>query len=470
MISRRRFLQSSISLALVPLLPRVALSTSLTVRPSWQVFCLTPQLQSFYDAVAKMKAVKDPTNPDSWAYWVETHRANCPHGVSYFMAWHRGFIHRFEAKLREMSGDSALALPYWNYYDTPAIPPEFLDSTSPLYRGDRTGTDVTGALSYDAFADTVVRFQRGKSHAFETITESRPHNLVHNLIGGAMSSIRISPRDPLFWVHHANIDRLWVAWLKAGGGRKEPLSTNTYWSGDLYYGPAVSGMPRVWTTDTTTYLGYRYDNETMPSQSTSTAMAASGLAASRTPPRPATRVSVPFGKSRALSLDEQSMNVDVGLSATDAARVRSLMLRPAATDATPDGPVRVVLDGVHLTGLGHKGGYFYNVYLNLPAQPGIGKAAGAYLLGSVGAFEISVAQMKASMKGMHSMPDMAATPASQSHGVRLVFPATDVLQRIWPDSLDKLSVSFVRVDGRKQPTKGVVMKVDAFRVEADPSM
>ena len=470
MISRRRFLQSSLSLALVPLLPRVAMSTSVSVRPSWQVFCLTPQLQSFYNAVASMKAVKDSTNPNSWAYWVETHRANCPHGVSYFLAWHRGFIHRFEAKLREISGDASLVLPYWNYYDSPAIPPEFLDPASPLYRGDRTGTDVSGALSYDAFADTVLRFQRGKTHAFETIIESRPHNLVHNLIGGAMSSIRISPRDPVFWVHHANIDRLWVAWLKAGGGRKEPLTTNTYWSGNLYYGPAVAGMPRVWTADTTTYLGYHYDDETMPTQSSSAALATSAMSGSATPLRPATRVSVPFGKSRALSLDEQSLNVDVALSATDAARVRSLMLQPAAAGSAGDGPVRVVLDGVHLTGLGHKGGYFYNVYLNLPAQPGTGKAAGAYLLGSVGAFEISVAQMKASMKGMHDMSDMAGAAASQGHGARLVFPATDVLQRIWPDNLDKLSVSFVRVDGSRHPAKGVVMKVDAFRVEADPSM
>src|SRR3569623_135862 len=113
MISRRRFLQSSLSLALVPLMPRLALSTTLSVRPSWQVFCLTPQLQSFYNAVAAMKAVKDSTNPNSWAYWVETHRANCPHGVSNFLERHRGFLHRFEAKLREISADPSLLLPFW---------------------------------------------------------------------------------------------------------------------------------------------------------------------------------------------------------------------------------------------------------------------------------------------------------------------------------------------------------------------
>jgi len=466
MISRRRFLQSSVSLALVPLLPRVALSADLRIRPSWSVFCTGPMFTSFCNAIQAMKNYKNSADPNSWSYWVNTHSNLCPHGKAYFLAWHRGFLYNFENQLRQISGDPTLVLPYWNYYDTPGVPSEFLDPSLPLYRSDRTGTDVASGLSLDAFAPTIVRFQRGKPDAFEPVIEPRPHNNVHNLIGGAMSSIRISPRDPLFWVHHANIDRLWVAWLKAGGGRKEPLTTNTYWSGNLYYGPAVSGMPRVWTADTTTYLGYQYDDETMPSQSSSSMMAASALAASGAPQRPATRVSVPFGKSRALSLDEQSLNVDVALSATDAARVRSLMLQPAATGSAETGPVRVVLDGVHLTGLGEKGGYFYNIYVNLPAQGG-GTAAGAYLLGSIGPFEIGVAEMNARMKGgnMQGM-DMHA---AQGGGARPVFPATDALRKIWPPQLDRLTISFVRVNGSRQPAKGEVIRIKSFSVQADPA-
>jgi len=37
------------------------------------------------------------------------------------------------------------------------------------------------------------------------------HNTVHNLVGGDMTS-GTSPNDPLFWMHHANVDRLWAAW------------------------------------------------------------------------------------------------------------------------------------------------------------------------------------------------------------------------------------------------------------------
>lgn len=40
---------------------------------------------------------------------------------------------------------------------------------------------------------------------------TRTHNRGHNFIGGHMSQ-RFSPNDPIFWLHHANVDRLWANW------------------------------------------------------------------------------------------------------------------------------------------------------------------------------------------------------------------------------------------------------------------
>jgi tyrosinase len=37
------------------------------------------------------------------------------------------------------------------------------------------------------------------------------HNLVHRWVGGNMVDMT-SPNDPFFWLHHCNIDRLWVEW------------------------------------------------------------------------------------------------------------------------------------------------------------------------------------------------------------------------------------------------------------------
>ncbi|MCX7512148.1 tyrosinase family protein [Frateuria sp. STR12] len=477
MISRRRFLQSSVSLALVPLLPRVAMSAGLRIRPSWEVFCQGPTFASFCSAIASMKANKDNTDPTAWTYWSESHRQFCPHGRAYFLAWHRGFLYRFEGNLRRISGDPNLVLPYWNYYDSPTIPPEFLDPALPLYRGDRTGFDVSNANSMDAFDDTLIHFQRGKTDAFEPMVETRPHNRVHNLIGGAMSSIPTSPRDPLFWVHHANIDRLWAAWSKAGNGRRQPAASNIYWSGSFQFGSATKDVPRVWTTSTSANLGYQYDNETMPSAtppppSGSTAQAAVFSLAGGLPERPASIQRAPLGVARPLALDERSISVDVPLSAQDANRVRSVMLAARTTAAATDesSPLRVVLDGVHLTGLGEKGGYFYDVYVNLPGRGGASAPPRAYLIGSIGAFEISVAQMKARMgsKGMQGMG--MAMHAAHAGNARLVLPMADALRRIWPTQLDRLTISFVRKDGRKHPATGEVIRIKSFSVEAGSAM
>jgi tyrosinase len=41
----------------------------------------------------------------------------------------------------------------------------------------------------------------------------RTHNTGHNFIGGHMGGA-FSPNDPIFWLHHANVDRLWDLWQR----------------------------------------------------------------------------------------------------------------------------------------------------------------------------------------------------------------------------------------------------------------
>jgi tyrosinase len=44
--------------------------------------------------------------------------------------------------------------------------------------------------------------------------ESAPHNNVHNSVGGVggMMAGFMSPVDPIFYMHHANVDRIWTVW------------------------------------------------------------------------------------------------------------------------------------------------------------------------------------------------------------------------------------------------------------------
>lgn len=462
MISRRRFLQSSLTAALVPLMPRMALSATgpIRFRPEWTTFCTTPMLQVYLAAISAMKANTNAADPNSWNYWVNVHKDFCPHRVAYFLAWHRGLLFRFEAQLRKVSGNPDLMIPYWDYYTNPVMPIEFTDTTSPLYIANRHNTDVTNALSLAPFAPTVTNFQRGLTDAFETDLETLPHNPVHNLIGGAMGNVTISPRDPIFWVHHGNIDRLWAAWCNAGGGRTMPPPTDPYWTGSFQYGAGVPTIARIWTISDS-ILRYQYDNETMPI----------ALPAPPPPPPPPPvmlqalsstpqgALAVSLGGGQQLALDERSVSIVVPLSEADRNQVRSLLLKQAATKvrAPADNSLRVVLNGLRLTELGLKGGYFYKIYINLPAQAGMSQPETTYLLGTLGPFEITGMLNHMGMKGM-------AMPAA-SDGVEIAYPATDALARIAPANLDKLTISFVRVDGGKPPKKGTVITMKEFRVE-----
>lgn len=456
MINRRQFLQASASLALVPMLPRGAMAaTSLRTRPSWPQFRDGPLYQAFLDAIAKMRANLDSTKPGSWAYWTNVHANFCPHGKPYFLAWHRGFLARFEARLRKVSGNSALALPYWNYYEYPVMPAEFQDPSSPLYLRNRTGTDVSGACTLGAFDPGLTNFQQGKPYAFEPAVETAPHNGVHNLIGGTMDNIAVSPRDPIFWVHHANIDRLWDAWVLAGDGRHMPAKTASYWSGSFSYGAAVSGMKRV-DTYAPSILGYRYDDTTLPaSQPSGYAAPLPAIQDAFASPLPVQGASL--GGMGGLALGPQSTRVRIPLTTDGRNRLRSLATSQGQGATSPGKAVRIVLDGVALTGTGTQGGYFYKILLNLPAE-GLAQPEQTYLVGTLGPFEVSVARHARMMAG----GGMAAMHAP----VRIVLPAQDVLARIWPAPLDALTLSFVRVNAAGAPA-GDALVIDRLWVEAD---
>lgn len=472
MISRRRFVQSSMTAALLPLVPAARFATAATstggttsIRQSWDAFASGPHLQPFIDAIGTMRANKDETDPNSWYYWIKVHEDHCPHRSPYFLAWHRGLLKRFEGRLRRISGIADLQLPYWNYYANPQIPPEFLVDHSPLWRNKRTSTDVTDALSLAPFADDITNFQRGLANAFEPTVESAPHNPVHNLIGGAMSNITFSPADPIFYVHHANIDRLWEAWCTAGNGREMPLEDDVYWQGDpLNYGPAIRSMPKVWTYSTTsTYLDYDYDDLSMPTSLPGPYPAALARPASQSvqvlAPAQVSTTTRRLGGTGQFALDEQSVTFAVPLPADSASRVRSQMIRPAAGNASDS--LELVLENVRLTRLGEEGGFFYKILLNLPAS---GLASGRerdHLLGMIGPFEISVQQMLARMATDGSMSAHGKAPVRTT----LRFPVTDTLRRLSPVALDHLNVSLLRVGGRKRP--GPAILVERMSLEAN---
>jgi len=84
-------------------------------------------------------------------------------------------------------------------------------------------SDTTAAVSRDSVLAALrptdfVGFASGRApnHSAARASgplESGPHNLVHNNISGFMGDF-MSPTDPIFFLHHANLDRLWDVWTR----------------------------------------------------------------------------------------------------------------------------------------------------------------------------------------------------------------------------------------------------------------
>jgi tyrosinase len=197
----------------------------------------------------------------------------CQHRTWYFLPWHRGYLAAFEkimlAAIVRLGGPGDWALPYWNYSDATnpkarTFPAVFASKSwpdgddNPLFVERRYGTgngtivirqqdvDIRSALREDTFAGTSVGgspgfggaatpFQHSGNRRAEGLLEQQPHDIIHGLIGGLlnnddssvlnlglMSHPGIAALDPIFWLHHANIDRLWEVWLRRARVHENP--------------------------------------------------------------------------------------------------------------------------------------------------------------------------------------------------------------------------------------------------------
>lgn len=242
------------------------------------------EVNSLKLAIAKMKqlSISNPNDPTGWEYQAAIHGTlvtptqllwnSCQHGSAgvtslFFLSWHRMFLFYFERILRAKSGNPNFTLPYWNYQlpNQKSLPPIFCwpaANTNPLYEPSRyynintrtatlpssIGIDLNSSLKKKCFTD------------FQSLLDA-PHGNVHISIGGKMSDIETAAQDPIFWLHHANIDRLWEAWIKQGAGRNSP-SFNS-WLNQSFTFYDFDGTAKTMTgnqvINTAAQLNYTYD-------------------------------------------------------------------------------------------------------------------------------------------------------------------------------------------------------------------
>jgi tyrosinase len=342
--------------------------------------------------------------------------STCQHGSFFFLAWHRMYLYYFErilrASVRQAIGNPTYEfnLPFWNYEDPNlrTLPKPFRDpantATNSLYvqkrssncnagqpcisaadasdtaamgltpfcsgPGGSAGAGCTSGISSDesfggGFVSAPTHSGSGPGEL-----ELQPHGVVHNAVGGPggwMSYFTCAARDPIFWLHHANIDRLWQKWLNQGG-RKNPIA-NGEWTKQTFTFYDENKKPVTMTAcqilNMATQLNYRYDG--VPVNNVvlcSPTITAAPQIESVTPLKVV--AASPAAETR---LRDAPVSVDITL--------------PAQTEAAP-GPAkktRLAVEGVKIL----TPGSVYQVYLNLPegkkADP-----AGPYFLGNISIF------------------------------------------------------------------------------------
>lgn len=157
-----------------------------------------PTLQDF---VALYRRALDPHDAEASTWGVfSPDRPGFP-GVN-FLAWHREFLEKFEERL--MLADTSVRIPYWDWTVDRTIPPSLTD------RAD-VGTTTGRELHRTELATNVEIphiFAEADFGAFQSALVG-PCGVAHTNIGGDMQSM-YSPNDPLFYLHHANLDKIWA--------------------------------------------------------------------------------------------------------------------------------------------------------------------------------------------------------------------------------------------------------------------
>ncbi|KAL0301348.1 UNVERIFIED_CONTAM: Polyphenol oxidase, chloroplastic [Sesamum radiatum] len=227
------------------------------------------------------------------------------HGNWLFFPFHRWYLYFHERILGSLIGDPTFALPYWNWdspyaMDAPAMYSN--NRTYPALYNDRrnqliyrrpvnlgTGTDsnqtqaqiansncavmnnemIRTATTLESFMGTPYR--RGNAVPNGPGTSERgSHNAVHRWCGDPrqpaeedMGNFYSAGRDPIFYGHHSNVDRMWTLWRQRRAANQRDFTDTDYLNSQFLFYDENSRLVRVRVGDCldNTRLGYQFQTE-----------------------------------------------------------------------------------------------------------------------------------------------------------------------------------------------------------------
>jgi tyrosinase len=415
-----------------------------------------------YDAASDPNPtnVAFPSNSLQRQFWNQ-----CQHSTWYFLPWHRPYLTCFEqiiaAAVVKLGGPPNWALPYWNYSDPSnnnqarLLPAAFVDpqlsdgSPNSLWvngRNSTTGdfnipdTDVslkcltdsqftggaTGGHPGFGGPKTIFNHSGGPFGALE----NTPHNHIHVDIGGLMSDPDTAALDPIFWLHHSNIDRLWEVWRHRDAGFVNPADpawlTLSFGFHDAS-GNVLTFTPAQVVDPAQLMHGYQYDDISDPIAASPRLAAVPPMAAMTAGPQPQPEL---VGATTAVVLDSAVNTAQIAFrpQTAQAARARVAAVRPA----------RAFLNLENVTGTGRLPQY--DVYIDVPPPGQETGATPPLFAGTLSPFGVQKASLPGGPHG--------------GSGTTTVLEITEPVEQLrregrWDDA--RLRVTFIRRDRGGQP-------------------
>jgi polyphenol oxidase len=210
------------------------------------------ELARLQAAFAALRGLQE-SDKRSWIQQADIHALNCGsctndatqiHFSWTFFPWHRAYLYYVERILGALIEDRSFRLPYWDWENLRTLPPAY---TTPAGTGNSlwdmnrdVGLAAGGTLPpFDGSQARVAMLKGitdfatfGGSAASSGACEMDPHGPIHVDVGfdggNDMGDFGFAARDPVFFAHHSNIDKIWSQWnhLSTGPGLPPGAYTN----------------------------------------------------------------------------------------------------------------------------------------------------------------------------------------------------------------------------------------------------
>ncbi|KAF2161255.1 hypothetical protein M409DRAFT_59258 [Zasmidium cellare ATCC 36951] len=236
-----------------------------SIRREWRTLS-NPEKLAYIDAVkclhqSPSRLRQNASSLDDFP-WTHQHVGYVAHDSASFFSWHRYFVQIFEDTLRSACAYEG-SLPYWDWtldWQDPFSSPVFDTMTGFGGDGDRQQPSATGVgycltegplagstsrywdmkeqlhcLARNLSAPSEANWRRNRPDLIERmldhkdyfdfllLVEHGPHNTVPNAIGGDFARF-VAPAEPLFFLHHGQLDRMWWIWQQKSAKNRQAYS------------------------------------------------------------------------------------------------------------------------------------------------------------------------------------------------------------------------------------------------------